>query len=87
MILTAFFGLFGYALYKFGFEPAPLLLGFVLGKLMEEKLRQAMILARGNLLTFVERPVSAMLLVLAVIIIVVAVLPAVRRGREEAFQE
>jgi putative tricarboxylic transport membrane protein len=46
-----------------------------------------MILARGNLLTFVERPVSAALLVLAVIIIVVAVLPAVRRGREEAFQE
>jgi putative tricarboxylic transport membrane protein len=87
VILTAFFGLFGYALYKFGFEPAPLLLGFVLGKLMEEKLRQAMILARGNLLTFVERPVSAVLLVLAVIIIVVAVLPAVRRGREEAFQE
>jgi putative tricarboxylic transport membrane protein len=87
VILTAFFGLFGYALYKFGFEPAPLLLGFVLGKLMEEKLRQAMILARGNLLTFVERPVSAALLVLAVIIIVVAVLPAVRRGREEAFQE
>ncbi len=87
VILTAFFGLFGYAIYKFGFEPAPLLLGFVLGKLMEEKLRQAMILARGNLMTFVERPVSAVLLALAVVIIVVAVLPAVRKGREEAFQE
>ena len=87
VVLTAFFGLFGYALYKFGFEPAPLLLGFVLGKLMEEKLRQAMILARGNLMTFIERPVSAVLLVLALVIIVVAVLPAVRRGREEAFQE
>jgi putative tricarboxylic transport membrane protein len=87
VILTAFFGLFGYALYKFGFEPAPLLLGFVLGKLMEEKLRQAMILARGNLLTFIERPVSAVLLALAVVIIVIAVLPAVRKGREEAFQE
>jgi putative tricarboxylic transport membrane protein len=87
VILTAFFGLFGYALYKFGFEPAPLLLGFVLGKLMEEKLRQAMILARGDLLTFLERPVSAVLLVLAALIIAVAVLPAVRRGREEAFQE
>lgn len=87
VVLTAFFGLFGYAIYKFGFEPAPMLLGFVLGKLMEEKLRQAMILARGNLMTFVERPVSAVLLVLAVIIIVIAVLPAVRKGREEAFQE
>jgi putative tricarboxylic transport membrane protein len=87
VVLTAFFGLFGYAIYKFGFEPAPLLLGFVLGKLMEEKLRQAMILARGNLMTFVERPVSAVLLALAVVIIVIAVLPAVRKGREEAFQE
>jgi putative tricarboxylic transport membrane protein len=87
VILTAIFGLFGYALYKFGFEPAPLLLGFVLGKLMEEKLRQAMILARGNLATFVERPVSGVLLVLALLVIVVAVLPAARRGREEAFQE
>jgi putative tricarboxylic transport membrane protein len=87
VILTAFFGLFGYALYKFGFEPAPLLLGFVLGKLMEEKLRQAMILARGNLTTFIERPVSGALLALAVLIIVIAVLPAVRKGREEAFQE
>ncbi len=87
VILTAFFGFFGYALYKFGFEPAPLLLGFVLGKLMEEKLRQAMILARGDLLTFIERPVSGVLLALAVLIIVIAVLPAVRKGREEAFQE
>ncbi len=87
VILTAVFGLFGYALYKFGFEPAPLLLGFVLGKLMEEKLRQAMILARGNLITFIERPVSGALLALAVLIVVVAVLPAVRKGREEAFQE
>jgi putative tricarboxylic transport membrane protein len=87
VILTAFFGLFGYALYKFGFEPAPLLLGFVLGKLMEEKLRQAMILARGNLVTFIERPLSGALLVLALLIIVVAVLPTVRKGREEAFQE
>lgn len=87
VMLTAFFGLVGYALFKFGFEPAPLLLGFVLGKLMEEKLRQAMILARGNVLTFVERPVSGALLLIALLIIVVAVVPAVRRGREEAFQE
>ena len=87
VMLTAFFGLVGYALYKFGFEPAPLLLGFVLGKLMEEKLRQAMILARGNLMTFIERPVSGVLLLVAVAIVVVAVLPAVRKGRKEAFQE
>ncbi len=49
-------------LIKLGFEPAPMLLGFVLGKLMEEKLRQALILSRGSFATFVERPVSAGLL-------------------------
>jgi putative tricarboxylic transport membrane protein len=87
VMFTAFFGLMGYALYKFGFEPAPLLLGFVLGRLMEEKLRQALVLSRGSFLTFVERPVSAGLLLVAVAVIVVAVLPAVRKGREQAFQE
>jgi putative tricarboxylic transport membrane protein len=86
VILTAGFGLFGYALYKFGFEPAPLLLGFVLGKLMEEKLRQALVLSRGDFTTFVENPVSAGLLFVAVIVVVVAVLPTIRKGREEVFQ-
>jgi putative tricarboxylic transport membrane protein len=87
VMLTAFFGGFGYVLYRFGFEPAPLLLGFVLGRLMEEKLRQALVISRGNLLVFVERPVSAVLLVLAAAILVVAVLPAMRARRERAFQE
>ena len=87
VILTACFGVVGYGLYKFGFEPAPLLLGFVLGKLMEEKLRQAMILARGDLTTFVERPISAVLLILAVVLIALAVMPAIRKGREKVFQE
>jgi putative tricarboxylic transport membrane protein len=86
VILTAGFGLFGYALYKFGFEPAPLLLGFVLGKLMEEKLRQAMVLSRGSFTTFVENPVSAGLLFIAVVVVVVAVLPAIRKSRKEVFQ-
>jgi putative tricarboxylic transport membrane protein len=83
VILTAFFGFFGYALYKFGFEPAPLLLGFVLGKLMEEKLRQAMVLSRGSFTTFIENPVSAGLLFLTVIVVVVAVLPSIRKSRDE----
>ena len=58
VMLTAVFGLFGYLLIKLGFEPAPMLLGFVLGRLMEEKLRQALVISRGSLWTFVERPVS-----------------------------
>jgi putative tricarboxylic transport membrane protein len=84
---TAFFGLVGYVLIKLGLEPAPMLLGFVLGKLMEEKLRQALALSEGSFMTFVERPVSAVLLALAVTVIVIAVLPAVRKSREQAFQE
>ena len=84
---TAFFGFVGYALIRLGLEPAPMLLGFVLGRLMEEKLRQALALSDGSFMTFVERPVSAALLVLALAVMVVAVLPAVRKGREEAFQE
>ena len=84
---TAFFGFVGYVLIKLGLEPAPMLLGFVLGRLMEEKLRQALALSEGSFMTFVERPVSAVLLLLALAVMVVAVLPAVRKGREEAFQE
>jgi putative tricarboxylic transport membrane protein len=64
-----------------------MLLGFVLGRLMEEKLRQALALSEGSLMTFVERPVAATLLALAAAIMVIAVLPAVSRSREKAFQE
>jgi putative tricarboxylic transport membrane protein len=84
---TAFFGFVGYVLIKLGLEPAPMLLGFVLGRLMEEKLRQALALSEGSFMTFIERPVSAVLLFMALVVIVVAVLPAVRKSREEAFQE
>jgi putative tricarboxylic transport membrane protein len=84
VLLTAIFGLVGYAFIKLGFEPAPLLLGFVLGRLMEEKLRQALILARGDFMTFVVNPVSAVLLLLTLGIVVVALLPAVRKGKEVA---
>ncbi|MGL4728190.1 MAG: tripartite tricarboxylate transporter permease, partial [Bosea sp. (in: a-proteobacteria)] len=84
---TALFGLFGYMLIKFGFEPAPMLLGFVLGKLMEEKMRQALIISRGSFMTFVERPISAGLLVVTVIVLVVALLPAMSKKRDEVFTE
>ena len=79
--------LVGYALIKLGFEPAPMLLGFVLGKLMEEKLRQALGLSRGSFMVFAEKPVAAGLLVLTLVILVFAMLPSIRKGREEAFQE
>jgi putative tricarboxylic transport membrane protein len=87
VIAIAGCALAGYALIKLGFEPAPLLLGFVLGKLMEEKLRQALGMSRGSFMVFVEKPVAAVLLVLTLAILVFALLPSVRKGRDQAFQE
>jgi putative tricarboxylic transport membrane protein len=83
----AAFGVLGYALIRWGCEPAPLLLGFVLGPLLEENLRRAMIISRGDPTVFVTRPISAFLLLLAVTALVVAALPAVRRKREVVFTE
>lgn len=84
---TAFFGFIGFTLIKFGFEPAPMLLGFVLGKLMEEKLRQALIISRGSFETFIDRPISLGLLVVAVILLILALLPSIQKGRDEVFTE
>ena len=84
---VAFFGLLGYVLTKLRCEPAPLLLGFVLGPLLEENLRRAMILSRGDPSTFVERPISAGLLLVALAVLVVVFLPSVKKKREEVFVE
>jgi TctA family transporter len=83
----ALFGLVGYVLIKLDFEPAPLLLGFVLGPMLEEFLRRAMILSRGDPLVFLTHPLSLALLLLALALLVVVLLPTVRAKREEAFQE
>jgi len=84
---VAFFGLVGYLLLKLRCEPAPLLLGFVLGPLLEENLRRAMILSRGDPTTFFTRPISATLLAIAAVVLVVVFLPAVKAKREEVFVE
>ncbi|MBS7702153.1 tripartite tricarboxylate transporter permease [Chelatococcus asaccharovorans] len=87
VVFTAVFAIIGYGIIKLGFEPAPLLLGYVLGKLMEENLRRALIISRGDLMTFIERPVSAGLLLIAATLLIVAVLPSIRRSRDEVFVE
>jgi putative tricarboxylic transport membrane protein len=87
VLLVAGFGLFGYTLLKLGFEPAPLLLGLVLGRLMEEKVRTALRYSRGSFMTFLESPLSALFLAIAVAILVAAALPAIRRQRDTAFTE
>ncbi|HEV7708776.1 MAG TPA: tripartite tricarboxylate transporter permease, partial [Asanoa sp.] len=83
----AFFGILGYILIKCGCEPAPLLLGFVLGPLLEENLRRALIISRGDPSVFLTRPISAVLLTLAVAALAVAILPTIRKRREEVFAE
>ncbi len=86
----AFFGAVGYILVKLGCEPAPLLLGFVLGPLLEEHLRRAMIISRGDPYVFIDiqnRPISAGLLAVAAILLVIALLPSIRKGRDEVFTE
>jgi putative tricarboxylic transport membrane protein len=85
--MVAGFGLFGYVLLKLEFEPAPLVLGFVLGRLLEEKFRQSLLISRGNLETFIDRPISATLLALTALVVVISLLPAIHRKREEVFTE
>jgi TctA family transporter len=85
--MAAAFGLFGYWAVKWGCEPAPLLLGFVLGPLMEENLRRAMLISRGDPSVFVTRPISAGMLLVAALLLVVIVLPVIRKKREEVLIE
>ena len=85
--MTALFGFLGVVFAKLDCEPAPLLLGFVLGPMMEENLRRALLLSRGDPMTFVHHPISAVMLAAAAILLVIVLLPNVRKRREEAFHE
>ena len=85
--ITAAFGIIGYLFFKLGCEPPPLLLGFVLGPMMEENFRRALLLSRGDFTTFLTRPLSLGLLIAAALLVVIVALPAVKKTREEAFVE
>ena len=85
--LTALLGLLGYVFLRLDCEPAPLILGFVLGPMMEENLRRAMLISRGDPLVLITRPMSLAFLLLAVGLLVVMALPAIRKGRDKAFKE
>ena len=86
VFMTIPFAILGYAFKKLDCEPAPLLLGFVLGKLMEEYLRRALTISRGDATVFFTRPLSLVLLILAGILLVLVFSPKIARKREEAFQ-
>jgi TctA family transporter len=87
MVFTAGFALFGYILLRFGCEPAPMILGFILGPLMEENLRRSLVLSRGDPMIFLQRPISAILLIITLFVVALIVLPTFRKTREEAFVE
>ena len=85
--MTIGFGLVGYVFNKLGCECAPLILGFILGPMLEENMRRALLLSRGDLTVFVTSPLSASFLAMAVVLLIMVLAPAVRSGREKAFQE
>ena len=85
--MTVFFGFVGYLFYKLGCEPAPLVLGFILGPMMEENLRRALLLSRGDPTVFLTSPISCGFLLAALFLVVIVALPALRKTREKAFAE
>jgi len=85
--VMAFFAVFGYVALKLDCEPAPLVLGFVLGPMMEENLRRALLISRGDPLVFLQEPISLAFLLAAVGLLIVLAAPTIRRKREEALQE
>lgn len=87
VLLAALFGVLGYIFIRLECEPAPMLLGFVLGPMMEENLRRAMRISSGDPMIFIERPISLALLIAALALLIVIMLPAIRVKREEVFQE
>ena len=84
---TLLFGIVGYLFSKLRMEPAPLLIGFVLGPMMEEHLRRAMLLSRGDPMVFLERPISAVLLGIGFVALAAMLLPSIRKGKDEALAE
>jgi len=86
-LIMAVFGLLGYVCAKLECEPAPMILGFILGPLMEENLRRAMLLSRGDATVFFTKPISAGFMLAAIALLVIIALPNIRKKREEAFAE
>jgi TctA family transporter len=87
VFMMALFGLFGYICSKLEMEAAPMLLGFIIGPMMEEYLRRALLLSRSDPMVFLQRPISATMLVLSALALAVVLLPSLRKKREEAFEE
>lgn len=87
VLMAAGFGALGYVFHKLGCEPAPLLLGFVLGPMLEDNFRRALVLSHGDFTVFFTRPLSLALLVTTAVLVVIMTLPSIKSKREEVFKE
>lgn len=87
VLLATLFGLVGFVLYRLECEPAPLLLGFILGPMLEENMRRALLISKGDFMVFLERPISLTFLVMTAALLVMLVAPVFRATREEAFRD
>jgi putative tricarboxylic transport membrane protein len=87
VLIMALFGVLGYICVKLECEPAPMILGFILGPLMEENLRRAMLLSRGDPFVFFQKPISLGFMIASAVLLIIVALPALRKKREEVFVE
>jgi TctA family transporter len=87
IFMTLMFGFLGYIFVKLKCEPAPLILAFVLGPLMEENLRRALLISRGDPTVFLTRPISAGFLIATVLFLVVMLAPAIRKKRDQMTED
>jgi putative tricarboxylic transport membrane protein len=87
VLIMALFGVLGYICVKFECEPAPMILGFILGPLMEENLRRAMLLSRGDPFVFFQKPISLGFMIASAALLIIVALPTLRKKREEVFVE
>jgi putative tricarboxylic transport membrane protein len=85
--LMALFGLLGYIFRKLDAEPAPMLLAFILGPMMEEFLRRALLISKGDPTILVTRPISLAMLIFAALLIGIVMMPTISKTREKAFHE
>ena len=87
LMLLAIFGILGYIFVKLDCEPAPLILGFILGPLMEENLRRAMLISHGDTTVFLTQPISAGFLIASIILLGIVLAPNIHKKREEIFED
>ncbi len=87
LLMMILFGVLGYLLKKFGYESAPLILAVVLGPMLEQNLRQSLLLSRGSFMIFITRPISGVILGVAFLLLLTNIFPSVRKKYRRKYKE